>query len=155
MIFFEDEAFRWLCQGGQKSKILYNFKEYIDLLDKAKALSAKLKVTPSEIEKVAFVIIKENEPPKEAKPVKVPSGLSRGRPKIPDHLKKPEEPKSGKGRGRPPGSGTKTADAAAEKGTTKGGKEEVEEENSRKTSSRKRKGEDADSKDKALKKAKA
>lgn len=112
IIFFEDEAYQWLCQGGEKAKLTYNFKEYDELLKQAKILSTKLKVSPIEIEKVSYVIIKENEPAKETKQAKVSSGLPRGRPKVPDHLKKPVKPKSGLGRGRPVGSKKKTAEVS-------------------------------------------
>lgn len=134
VIFFEDEAYQWLCQGGEKTKIAYNLKEFEEIFKNSKALSTKLKVSPIDIEKVSYVIIKENEPPKEVKPAKVSSGLPRGRPKKPDHLKKPVKPKSGLGRGRPVGSKKKTE--------SKTESEKVKEEDTKETPNGKRKAED-------------
>lgn len=124
VIFFSDEAYRWLCAGGEKASIKYNVKEYDQLQAKATTLTTKLRVSPIDIEKVAFVIIKENEPEKVAKPKPVPSGLGRGRPKLPDSEKKPRKPTvPGRGRGRPPGAGAaKKAEAKTPNGTGKRGR---------------------------------
>lgn len=109
VIFFSDEAYRWLCANGEKTSPKYNVKEFDDLHANANALMARLKVTPIEVEKVAFVIIKEKEPVKEPKPKPVPSGRPRGRPPLPESEKKPKKPTvPGRGRGRPPGT-TKVA----------------------------------------------
>ena len=78
IIFFSDEAYRWLVADGEKTSIKYDVKEYDALHAKAQALAKKLGSSPIDIEKVAFVIIKENEPVKEPKPAYVPSGLPRG-----------------------------------------------------------------------------
>lgn len=104
MIFFSDESYRWLCKSGEKVELKYNFKEFNELSGKSKALSAKLNVSLLDIEKVAFVIMKEDGPIKEGKPEKVPSGRPRGRPRLPDDQKKPPKESSGRGRGRPKGS---------------------------------------------------
>ncbi|KAJ2988108.1 hypothetical protein NUW58_g4151 [Xylaria curta] len=42
VIFFSDEAFRWLCCGGQKSPIKYNAKEYQQLNLAAAEIAEKL-----------------------------------------------------------------------------------------------------------------
>lgn len=122
VIFFEDEAYRWLVHDGETVVLKYNFAEFDELYIKAKALSSKLKVSPLDIEKVAFVIMKENEPDKVAKP-KEPSGMPRGRPRLAEHEKKPKKAPSGLGRGRPKGSGTNAkAPSKISNGTGKGGR---------------------------------
>jgi len=61
VIFFADEAFYWLCCGGAKSPIKYNNKEYADLSSKARALSKRLGVKAVDIERVAFVLMRQQE----------------------------------------------------------------------------------------------
>ena len=103
VIFFSDEAYHWLVKGGEKAKILYKSSEFEELFSKAKELQNRLKVSPIDIEKVAYVIIRETEPPK-SKP-DTPSGRGRGRPRLPESEKKTKKPAiSGRGRGRPKGS---------------------------------------------------
>lgn len=120
VIFFSDEAYRWLVADGEKVKLLYNVKEYQELNGKAHALMSRLKVTPIDVEKTAFVLIKENEPIRESAPEKVPSGRPRGRPALPDSEKKAKKPTvPGRGRGRPPGSGGVKKDAVAAEATGK------------------------------------
>jgi hypothetical protein len=114
VIFFADEAYRWLCHGGEKVAIKYNTQEFVDLFAKAKALSAKLRVTALDIERVAYVIMKESQPPKEPKLMKEPSERPAGRPRIPEDQKKPKPPPSGRGRGRPPKSDAPQAAAKSE-----------------------------------------
>ncbi|KAJ8127480.1 hypothetical protein O1611_g6156 [Lasiodiplodia mahajangana] len=60
VIFFSDEAFWWLCCGGQKSPIKYNAKEYQQLNIAADKLSKRLHVGATDIEKVAYVIMKDD-----------------------------------------------------------------------------------------------
>ncbi len=136
VIFFSDEAYRWLCADGEKASPKYTTKEFEELHAKAKALTSKLKVSPMEVEKVAFVIIKENEPVSVPKPKPVPSGRPRGRPPLPESEKKPKKPTvPGRGRGRPPMNGEKKATPKTPNGTGKRGRpagkkaeEEAEEE---------------------------
>lgn len=105
VIFFSDEAYRWLVKGGEKTKILYNSSEFEELYNKAKELKNRLQVSPIDIEKVAYVLIRESEPADEPKPKKEPSGRPRGRPAKPDSEKKTKKPAvPGRGRGRPRGS---------------------------------------------------
>ncbi|KAI0380194.1 DUF1479-domain-containing protein [Hypomontagnella monticulosa] len=59
VIFFSDEAFYWLCCNGQKSPIKYNAKEYKELGAVAQALVKRLGVAALDIEKVAYVLMKE------------------------------------------------------------------------------------------------
>lgn len=59
VIFFSDEAFYWLCCKGQKSPIKYNAKEYKELGAAAQALVKRLGVAALDIEKVAYVLMKE------------------------------------------------------------------------------------------------
>jgi hypothetical protein len=104
VIFFSDEAYSWLVNGGEKAKILYKTLEFEELFNRAKELQARLSVSPIEIEKVAYVIIKENEPVVEPK-LNTSSGRGRGRPRLPENEKKPKKPTvPGRGRGRPKGS---------------------------------------------------
>lgn len=103
VIFFSDEVYRWLVKGGEKTRIYYKTAEFVELFGKAKLLQDRLKVSPIEVEKVAYVIIKESEPPKVYK-TNVPSGRGRGRPRLPDSEKKTKKPTvPGRGRGRPKG----------------------------------------------------
>ncbi|KAF4629464.1 hypothetical protein G7Y89_g8682 [Cudoniella acicularis] len=105
VIFFSDEVYKWLIVGeGKKQNPKYTTQEFEALYVKAKALMARLHVNPIDVEKVAFVLIKENEPVYEPKPKKEPSGLPRGRPRLPDSEKKTKKAPSvpGRGRGRPP-----------------------------------------------------
>jgi hypothetical protein len=110
VVFFSDEAFLWLVHDGDKSKksqMKYDLKEYQALYDKARVLMAKLSVTPIDIEKVAYVIGKDSAPEIVSKGPKIPSGLPRGRPKIPENQKKAKKPAvPDRGRGRPSGSTT-------------------------------------------------
>ena len=112
VVFFSDELYRWLVAEGKKVQPKYTTAEFGELFTKAKALQSRLRVNPIDVEKVAFVLIKENEPIAEQKE---PSGKGRGRPKLPDDQKKPKKEKvPGRGRGRPP------KDGIAAKPKTKG-----------------------------------
>ncbi|CAH0014416.1 unnamed protein product [Clonostachys rhizophaga] len=66
VIFFSDEAFYWLCAQGGKPSIKYNVKEYQELCQHAEALSGRLGVSATDIEKVAFVLMRH--PGNDAKP---------------------------------------------------------------------------------------
>lgn len=102
VIFFSDEAYSWLVHSGEKVRISYNSSEFEALFRKAKELQSRLGVSPIEIEKVAYVIMKESEPIPEPKPT--PSGRGRGRPRLPESEKKTKNPTvPGRGRGRPKG----------------------------------------------------
>ncbi|KAI8628908.1 hypothetical protein F5Y19DRAFT_101760 [Xylariaceae sp. FL1651] len=59
VIFFSDEAFWWLCCSGQKSPIKYNAKEYQQLSEAADKVAKRLQVSATDIEKVAYVIMKD------------------------------------------------------------------------------------------------
>lgn len=62
VVFFSDEAYRWLCASGNpKAEIKYNFKEIDQLFEKSKDLMDRLQVTALDIEKVAYVLMKEAE----------------------------------------------------------------------------------------------
>jgi hypothetical protein len=63
VIFFSDEAFHWLCCDGKKSPIKYNAKEYQELNSEAQKLVEKLGVSATDIEKVAYVVMKREEDP--------------------------------------------------------------------------------------------
>ncbi|KAK4170288.1 hypothetical protein QBC43DRAFT_197690 [Cladorrhinum sp. PSN259] len=59
VIFFADEAFYWLCCGGSKGPIKYNAKEYAALDEKARVLAERLDVKAVDIERVAFVLMRQ------------------------------------------------------------------------------------------------
>jgi hypothetical protein len=63
VIFFADEAFYWLCLGGKKGPIKYNLKEYSQLNEKAKMLCRRLGVKAVDVERAAFVLMKEGPRP--------------------------------------------------------------------------------------------
>ncbi|PBP19319.1 hypothetical protein BUE80_DR009954 [Diplocarpon rosae] len=73
VIFFSDEVFRWLTADGKKVKIGYTTKEFETLSTAANNFMARINCTPIELEKAAFVLVKENEPVYEPKPKKEPS----------------------------------------------------------------------------------
>ncbi|KAL7939575.1 hypothetical protein V8C35DRAFT_287036 [Trichoderma chlorosporum] len=61
VIFFSDEAFYWLCCEGKKAPIKYTPKEYLALRAEADALAKRLGVSATDIEKVAYVLMKQPE----------------------------------------------------------------------------------------------
>ena len=79
VVFFADEAFYWLCCNGSKAPIKYNPKEYKELNERATALAGRLHVRAVDIERVAFVLMREQpQPPGEQKPTAVvnpPAGV--------------------------------------------------------------------------------
>ncbi|KAI0190978.1 hypothetical protein EV127DRAFT_76198 [Xylaria flabelliformis] len=60
VIFFSDEAYWWLCCGGQKSPIKYNVKEYQQLNIAADIIAKRLQVGATDIERVAYVVMKDD-----------------------------------------------------------------------------------------------
>ena len=166
VVFFSDELYRWLVAGGKNVQPKYTTAEFEELFSKAKALQTKLRVNPIDIEKAAFVLIKENEPIAEKKE---PSVKGRGRPKLPDDQKKPKkEVVPGRGRGRPPKDGVAAKPKVKPSGGKRGrpakaqaaeteGKEEAEEDaqTPAPASAKKRKAKDEGTPKKGGKKAKA
>ncbi|KAK4242649.1 hypothetical protein C8A03DRAFT_39990 [Achaetomium macrosporum] len=66
VLFFSDEAFYWLCCDGSKAPIKYTQKEYAELNARAKALTKRLGVKAVDVERVAFVLMRQpaaNTPP--------------------------------------------------------------------------------------------
>ncbi|GAP84307.1 putative duf1479 domain protein [Rosellinia necatrix] len=59
VIFFSDEAFWWLCCDGQRSPIKYNAKEYQQLNTAANSIAKRLQVGATDIERVAYVVMKD------------------------------------------------------------------------------------------------
>lgn len=59
VIFFADEAFYWLCCRGSKAPIKYNLKEYAELNERAHALASRLGVKAVDVERVAFVLVRQ------------------------------------------------------------------------------------------------
>ncbi|RGP68450.1 hypothetical protein FSPOR_5329 [Fusarium sporotrichioides] len=73
VIFFADEAFWWLCCSGKQSPIKYNAKEYRMLCSEVDDLRNRIGVKASDIEKVAYVLMKQpdqTEQSHDAEPVK-------------------------------------------------------------------------------------
>jgi len=58
VLFFSDEAYRWLVCDGKEQAIKYSLKEYEELEMKARALMKKLDVGARDVERVAFVIMR-------------------------------------------------------------------------------------------------
>ncbi|KXJ91242.1 hypothetical protein Micbo1qcDRAFT_204512 [Microdochium bolleyi] len=82
VIFFSDEAFWWLCCGGQKGPIKYNSKEYKQLSDAARELKDGIGASAMEIEKVAYVLFKGDNVDVEARSKKTAGG------KVPESISK-------------------------------------------------------------------
>lgn len=61
VIFFSDEAFYWLCCNGKKATIKYNAKEYRLLCSNAQELCNRLDVTASDVEKTAYVLMRQSD----------------------------------------------------------------------------------------------
>lgn len=57
--FFGDEVFYWLCCDGETLPIKYNAKEYKELNEHSKKLAKRLGVKAVEIERVAYVLMKQ------------------------------------------------------------------------------------------------
>lgn len=58
VLFFSDEAYRWLCCGGKESPIKYNWKEYAELEQNSDELMSRLKLGARDVERLAFVIMR-------------------------------------------------------------------------------------------------
>lgn len=92
VVFFSDELFSYLTADGKKVDPKYTTKEFEAMFAEAQTVMSRLKCTPIELEKVAYVLIKEKAP--EAKKV--------GRPALPEGERKAAAyVPSGKPRGRP------------------------------------------------------
>ncbi|KAL2184369.1 DUF1479-domain-containing protein [Thermothelomyces heterothallicus CBS 203.75] len=76
VIFFADEAFYWLCCNGSKAPIKYNQQEYIELDKQAQSLIKRLGVKAVDVERVAFVLMRQpkGERAASASEVKSPTG---------------------------------------------------------------------------------
>lgn len=59
VVFFSDELFYWLCCGGKKGAIKYNAREYSELRRRAEEVAARLGVGMVDVEKVAYVVMRE------------------------------------------------------------------------------------------------
>lgn len=98
VIFFADEAFYWLCCGGSKTPIKYNLNEYAELNERARALAKRLHVKAVDVERVAFVLMRESAE-------EVPTIATKPAPK---------PPADGKGKKQPAKRKTSVEDTAAE-----------------------------------------
>ncbi|EFZ03605.1 hypothetical protein X797_004794 [Metarhizium robertsii] len=59
VVFFSDEAYYWLCRGGNKdAPIRYTPSEYAQLRQRAGELARRLGVGMVDVEKVAYVVVK-------------------------------------------------------------------------------------------------
>ncbi|KAL7620251.1 hypothetical protein AAE478_009244 [Parahypoxylon ruwenzoriense] len=61
VVFFSDEAYYWLCCGGQKPPIKYSAREYAELASAARILAGRLGVDAVDVEKAAYVVMREGE----------------------------------------------------------------------------------------------
>ena len=77
IIFFSDEAYKWLVDDA---KLKYDVKEYVRLHEATQEFVKKLGVAPIEVEKVAFVLMKEKVSEKKTAEPKEPFGRPPGRP---------------------------------------------------------------------------
>ncbi|KAK0384078.1 hypothetical protein NLU13_8167 [Sarocladium strictum] len=98
VIFFSDEAFYWLCGGGQKVPLKYNAKEYVVLREAAGKLQKRLDVSATDVEKVAYVLLKAPDAASEVQPAvpSKPQPMGKGSPSLSE--KKPKalpEPAAG------------------------------------------------------------
>lgn len=77
VIFFADEAFYWLCNGGRQGPIKYNAKEYKELNVKSQILAKRLNVGAIDVERVAYVLMKgaQSSPQKESQPMPTKADL--------------------------------------------------------------------------------
>ncbi len=111
VVFFSDEAYRWLVHGGEKVKIGYTMKEFGELDSRAKELGKRLGVGMVEVEKVAYVVFKEGgldeaasgkgKSAQSKKEKEVPKGKKTGRTKVKDIEETPKNEPTARGRGRP------------------------------------------------------
>ncbi|OAA44501.1 ADA HAT complex component 1 [Beauveria brongniartii RCEF 3172] len=62
VIFFSDEAFYWLCGDGKVTKLKYSNREYEMLRRNMESLVQRLRVSATEVEKVAYVLFKRDGP---------------------------------------------------------------------------------------------
>ncbi|KAH0597858.1 hypothetical protein MHUMG1_04230 [Metarhizium humberi] len=59
VVFFSDEAYYWLCRGGNKdAPIRYTPSEYAQLRQRAGELARRLGVGMVDVEKVSYVVVK-------------------------------------------------------------------------------------------------
>ncbi|KAG4431092.1 hypothetical protein IFR05_013426 [Cadophora sp. M221] len=92
VVFFSDELFSYLTAEGKKVDPKYTTKEFEAMFAEAQTVMSRLKCTPIELEKVAYVLIKE----------KAPEAKKSGRPALPEAERKANAyVPSGKPRGRP------------------------------------------------------
>lgn len=54
--FFQDEMFAWFFPAPQNTKLKYNQKEYIQLLEATRPVLQRLEITAVELEKVSYVL---------------------------------------------------------------------------------------------------
>lgn len=62
VVFFSDEVFLWLCHSGKKVPIKYTTKEYDELSSSSHELINRLNIDARDLEKVAFVLMREASP---------------------------------------------------------------------------------------------
>jgi hypothetical protein len=60
VLFFSDEAYQWLVLGGKEGKMKYDVKEYGELEKRATEVMKRLGVGARDVERVAFVVVREN-----------------------------------------------------------------------------------------------
>lgn len=76
VIFFADEAFYWLCNGGVQGPIKYNAKEYKELNANSQTLAKRLNVGAIDVERVAYALMNgaKSSPQTEKHPMSIKEG---------------------------------------------------------------------------------
>lgn len=92
VIFFSDEAFYWLCCKGKKGPIKYTVKEYQSLRSVAEVLSGRLEVSATDIEKVAFVLMRRTAPTTSSKDIEQPKRTHHANMTTPASAKRKADP---------------------------------------------------------------
>lgn len=79
--FFSDEAYYWLCNDGHAESLKYSMKEYQALISQARKLMNKLDVSALDVEKVAYVLLKQGDQAPSASATSGPKPKSKPAPK--------------------------------------------------------------------------
>ncbi|CZT46978.1 uncharacterized protein RSE6_07493 [Rhynchosporium secalis] len=109
VVFFSDELFSYLTADGRKVEPKYVTKEFETIHAEAQKIMSRLNCTPIELEKVAYVLVKEKvpevkkagRPAQEPKEKKAYTGAPRGRPKLTEAEKKAQQARREAARTKP------------------------------------------------------
>ncbi|GKT91644.1 DUF1479 domain protein [Colletotrichum tofieldiae] len=98
VVFFSDEAYYWMCNKGQKASLKYNIKEYESLGVEARKLMKRLDISAMEVEKVAYVLLKQDASVPKPAPngsASKPAKTEPAKPKQPTPAKRKKSPEEG------------------------------------------------------------